>query len=112
MACVIIFKLLEEEGLSSQQKSPAFPKTRANDGYSKVSFSTAISSGTFKNTVNKILTRLFDKHTSPPLSGLPGVCPAVSHRCPGFPSLLLLTDTGARARPAVPATSPKGPPWW
>lgn len=88
-----------------------FLKTKENDGCSKVTFSTAIVLGTFSSTVNKLLTRQFDKHTSPPPSEQSEVCPTVSDKYPEFPGLLLLASTGAHAHPAAPETDPKGPPW-
>ena len=88
-----------------------FSNTTKNSGCSRVPFSIAILSGTFNRSVNKILTHLFDKHTSPPLSVQSEVCPKVSDRYPGFLSLLLSTNTGDHAHLAVPETGLKGLPW-
>lgn len=95
----------------SHTQNLTFLKTKKNDGCSKVTFSMAILLGTFSSKVNKVLTRQFDKHTSPPPSEQSEVCPTVSDKYPEFPGLLLLTSTEAHAHRAVPETDLKGLPW-
>ena len=107
----IVFKVMEWRGSKRSAKIPVFSNTTKNNGCSRVPFPTAILSGTFKKSVNKILTHLFDKHTSPPPSVQSEVCPEVSDRYPGFLSLLLSTNTGDHVHLAVPETDLKGLPW-
>lgn len=110
LPCFLIFKVLALRGSICLAKIPTFSNSKKNNGYSGVPFPTAIVLCTFKSTVNKMLTHLFDKHTSPPPSVQSEVCPAVSDRYLGFLSRLLSTNTGDRAHLAAPETDLKGPP--